>query len=149
MSPATLGTRMLTRIAAVCVVLTLAVTGAAFAAALKTGTKLILHSTSVGDVLGTGQGRTVYLNTNDGRNKSHCGDTCTTYWPPLLTKYRPAAGPGVHRSLLGTIKRGSKLQVTYNGHPLYTYDGDYRPSDANGEGHLHTWYVVTAAGKKK
>jgi predicted lipoprotein with Yx(FWY)xxD motif len=42
------------------------------------------------------------------------------------------AGPGV-TGKLGTIKRtGGGTQVTYNGHPLYTYVGDSAPGQARG-----------------
>jgi hypothetical protein len=34
-------------------------------------------------------------------------------------------------------------QVTYNGHPLYTYSGDAAPGDAKGQGKLGKWFVVT------
>ena len=63
-----------------------------------------------------------------------------------MTKGKPVAGMGVKKSLLGTAKRGSKLQVTYNGHPLYTYSGDSAAGQANGEGSGGVWFVVKASG---
>ena len=140
---------MLKRIATASIVLTLVATGAAFAATHATGAKVTLHSTSLGKVLATSTGRTLYLYTPDGKNKSNCTGSCSAYWPPLITKGKPVAGPGVKKSLLGTAKRGSKLQVTYNGHPLYRYYADSAAGQANGEGSDSTWYVVTAAGKQK
>jgi len=140
---------MLKRIATVSVVLALAVTGAAFAAVRSMGTTVDLHSTSLGKVLATSKGRTLYLYTPDGKNKSNCTGSCAAFWPPLMTKGKPVAGMGVKKSLLGTAKRGSKLQVTYNGHPLYTYSGDSAAGQANGEGSDGIWFVVTAAGKRK
>jgi predicted lipoprotein with Yx(FWY)xxD motif len=140
---------MLKRIATVSVVLTFVVSGAALAASLTTGTKVTLHSTSKGKVLATSRGRTLYLSTADGKNKSHCTGSCASIWPPLKTKGKPVAGAGVHQSLLGTAKlAGGKLMVTYNKHPLYTYTGDSAAGQANGEG-VNGFYVVTAAGKKK
>jgi len=140
---------MLKRIAIASIVVTLVASGAAFAAAL-TGTKVTLHSTAKGKVLATSSGRTLYLYTPDGRNKgSVCTGGCASAWPPLMTKGKPVAGTGVHKALLGTHKRGSKLQVTYNGHPLYKYVGDSKAGQINGEGSGGVWFVVTAAGKKK
>jgi predicted lipoprotein with Yx(FWY)xxD motif len=140
---------MLKRITIASIVLTFVVSGAAFAALRAKDTVVDLHKTSLGKVLATSKGRTLYLYTPDGKNKSTCTGSCSAYWPPLLTKGKPVAGVGVKKSLLGTAKRGSKLQVTYAGHPLYTYVGDSAAGQATGEGSDNTWYVVTAAGKKK
>jgi len=138
---------MLKRIATASIVLTFVVSGAAFAATLSTGTKVTLHSTSHGKVLATSKGRTLYLYTSDSKNHSNCTGSCASVWPPLMTKGKPVAGTGVKKSLLGTAKRGSKLQVSYNRHPLYTYTGDSSAGQANGEG-SGGFYVVKASGKK-
>jgi predicted lipoprotein with Yx(FWY)xxD motif len=135
------------RIITVSIVLALVVSGAAFAATLSTGTKVTLHSTSRGKVLATSTGRTLYLDTLDGRNKSNCTGSCASIWPPLMTRGKPVAGAGVKQSLLGTAKRGTKLQVTYNGHPLYTFASDPKAGQANGEG-LEGFFVVKASGGK-
>ena len=137
------------RIASVSIILTLLVSGAALAAALATGTKVTLHSTNRGKVLATSTGRTLYLDTADGRNKSRCtsANGCASLWPPLLTKGKPVAGMGVKQSLLGTLKRGAKLQVSYNGHPLYTWTGDSKAGQATGEG-VEGFFVVKASGGK-
>jgi predicted lipoprotein with Yx(FWY)xxD motif len=67
-----------------------------------------------------------------------------------MTPAKPLAGTGVKKALLGTTRRpNGKLQVTYNGHPLYSYVGDSAAGQATGEGSDGTWYVVTAAGNKK
>ena len=139
---------MLKRIATVSIVLSLVITGAAFAAGLITGTKVTLHSTSKGKVLATSTGRTLYLYTADGKNKSNCTGSCASIWPPLMTKGKPVAGMGVKKALLGTLKRGAKLQVSYHGHPLYTFTSDSAAGQVNGEG-VNGFFVVTAAGKKK
>jgi predicted lipoprotein with Yx(FWY)xxD motif len=133
------------RIATASIVLALVVAGAAYAAP---GTTVTLHSTSLGKVLATSKGVTLYLYTPDGKNHSNCTGSCSQYWPPLMTKGKPVAGMGVNKKLLGTAKRGSKLQVTYNGHPLYTYSGDSAAGQTNGEGSSGVWFVVKASGKQ-
>ena len=56
---------------------------------------------------------------------------------------------GVKRSLLKTATLpGGKLQVTYNGHPLYRYTGDSKPAQTNGEGVDGVWFVVNAGGNQ-
>ena len=48
----------------------------------------------------------------------------TAEWPAYLTTGTPVAGPGVSQKLLGTVTiAGLGTQVTYNGHPLYLFDG--------------------------
>ena len=140
---------MMKRIATASIVVTLLASGAAFAATRSMGTTVTLHKTSLGKVLATSKGRTLYLYTPDGKNKSVCTGSCASTWPPLMTKGKPVAGMGVNKKLLGTAPRGKKLQVTYHGHPLYTYTGDSKAGDANGEDIDGIWFVVTAAGKKK
>ncbi len=117
------------------------------AAARQGGTTVTLHSTNLGKVLATSSGHTLYLYTADPKGKSVCKGGCAASWPPLLTKGTPRAGGGVKQGLLGTIKRGSKLQVTYAGHPLYTFTGDSGAGQTTGEG-VSKFYAVSAAGKK-
>ncbi len=59
---------MLKRVAIVSAVLSLAAAGAAYAATM--GTTVTLHKTSLGKVLATSKGRTLYLYTPDGKNKA-------------------------------------------------------------------------------
>ena len=134
---------MLKRIAIASIVLTFVASGAAFAATLSTGTKVTLHQTSLGKRLATSTGRTLYLLT-----AGTCTGGCAQTWPPLLTRGKPVAGMGVKQSLLGTAKRGTKLQVTYNHHRLYRYTGDSAAGQANGEGSGGVWFTVKATGGK-
>ena len=136
------------RVAIASTILTLVASGAAFAAA-QTGTEVRLHKTPHGRVLATSMGRTLYLSTGDGKNKSHCGGSCLTYWLPLLTTGKPVAGMGVKQSLLSTLTRpNGKKQVTYNGHPLYKYVGDTKAGKTTGEGVDGVWFAVKANGNQ-
>jgi hypothetical protein len=70
----------------------------------------------------------------------------------LTTAGTPKAGPGVNKSLLGTIKiAGGKHQVTYAGHALYKYAFAYpgqNPVSYIGVNEFGgRWDGVTAAGK--
>ncbi len=83
---------------------------------------------------------------------SACGGACASVWPPLMTTGKPTAGPGVTASKLGTTKRSDgATEVTYNGHPLYTYAGDSAPGQTSGQGlddYGAEWYVLAAGGNK-
>jgi predicted lipoprotein with Yx(FWY)xxD motif len=85
-----------------------------------------LRKTHLGMILVNSRGLTVYAFGKDAKRQDRCAaiDGCTTIWPMVRTSGRPRAGKGVKRSLLGTIKVGNATQVTYGGHPLYTYTGD-------------------------
>jgi predicted lipoprotein with Yx(FWY)xxD motif len=109
-----------------------------------------VRTTSLGQVLADGQGRTLYLLTADKGTTSSCTGGCVAVWPPATTAGAPVAGPGVTAGLLGTTTRsGGGREVTYNGHPLYRYSGDGAAGDVAGEGITSfggTWYVLSPAG---
>jgi len=115
---------------------------------------LKLRDTGVGKILVNARGFTLYAFTKDTRNKDKCVNIpgCQGVWPVLATKGRPIAGPGVRGSLIGTItlKSGVK-QVTYGGHPLYTYVADGGPGQTFYVNILQfggRWPAVNAAGKE-
>jgi predicted lipoprotein with Yx(FWY)xxD motif len=68
----------------------------------------------------------------------------------LITAGAPRAMGGVSQSLLGTIRRqDGTRQITYHGHPLYSFIADSGPGMANGEGldaFGARWGVINAAG---
>jgi predicted lipoprotein with Yx(FWY)xxD motif len=96
------------------------------------GGSVTLKTAHVGGVtvVTNAKGLTLYTFDPDTPTTSNCTGSCAAYWPPLTGT--PTAGTGV-TGKLGTIKRaGGGIQVTYNGHPLYTYVGDSGPGQANG-----------------
>src|SRR5947209_16036759 len=103
---------------------------AGVAGATSSGARVNLRTTSDGKILVNSRGFTLYAFSRDSKNKDACMKIamCTTFWPPLTTTGRPVAGPGVKAGLLGTIAyKGRVKQVTYAGHPLYTYKNDSQP----------------------
>jgi predicted lipoprotein with Yx(FWY)xxD motif len=114
--------------------------------------KIAVGKSSLGRILVTGQGRSVYLFEKDDRKASTCYGACASAWPPVTTSRAPIATKGVAAALLGTRKRrNGTLQVTYNGHPLYKYAGDTEVGQTNGQGsnaYGGAWYVLSPAGKK-
>jgi predicted lipoprotein with Yx(FWY)xxD motif len=78
-----------------------------------------------GRVIADGKGEAFYLFDKETSSKSQCYGACAKAWPPALTKGKPQAGSGARASLLGTTKRrDGKLQITYDGQPLYYYEHD-------------------------
>ena len=107
-------------------------------------------STSLGRILVNSSGHTLYLFSKDKNDKSACSGMCARFWPPLLATGKPRALAGVRASLLGTTKRtDSRLQVTYNRHPLYTFVKDTKKGQTAGEGVTAfggQWHAVSPAG---
>jgi predicted lipoprotein with Yx(FWY)xxD motif len=102
---------------------------------------------TLGSFLVDDKGMTLYLFTKDAPNTSNCYDKCATAWPPLYTMGNPVAGDGVDASKLGTTTRtDGKVQVTYNGWPLYYYAKDKTAGDVTGQTVGGVWYVVSATG---
>jgi len=125
--------------------------GAAPRAHAATATTVKIEKTSIGSILVTSNGSIIYLFTHDRGAVNSCQTIrgCSSVWPPLYTSGKPIAGPGAKASLLGTIKVGSRLQVTYAGHPLYGYSQN---SNSFSTGYVGTsefggsWDAVSATG---
>lgn len=107
---------------------------------------------SFGKMLVDEQGRSLYQFDKDTTNKSMCTGSCATAWPPFTVKTKPAAGSGVKANLLKTTKRSDGTeQVTYNGRPLYRFEGDKKPGDINGQdinAFGAKWFIMNPEGKK-
>jgi len=107
-------------------------------------------NTGLGKILVDSQGRTLYLFQKDTGSKSTCSGGCAAAWPPLRSSGKPTAGGGAKASLLGTTPRSDgKPQVTYNGHPLYGFQGDSKAGDTTGQGNPGfgaPWYVLSPTG---
>jgi predicted lipoprotein with Yx(FWY)xxD motif len=102
-------------------------------------------STSLGDVLVDGNGRTLYVFTADAADTSNCTGGCLQAWP----RYAPATvnpGAGVDKSLLGTITVDGVKQATINHRPLYYFASDSAAGDVQGQGVGGKWFVVAADG---
>jgi predicted lipoprotein with Yx(FWY)xxD motif len=147
-------TRTAATAAAALAVAALALLGVAVAAAgspapAATGTGTGLKTTTIGGttVLTNARGFTLYWFVPDTPAASKCYGSCAVYWPPVTGT--AAAGPGLP-GRIGTITRtdGSR-QLTYNGHPLYTYIGDSAPGQARGNNldlNGGLWHEVRVSG---
>lgn len=123
---------------------------AGLASASTSATSVAVAQSKFGRILVDGHGRSLYLFDRDSRGKSSCYGGCAGEWPPLITSGKTHARSGVKAALLGrTKRRDGRWQVTYKGHPLYTFSGDAARGQANGEGlddFGGWWYLVSPAG---
>ncbi len=108
-----------------------------------------------GTVLTDSAGHTLYWYAPDTSTKSVCNGVCATFWPPVPATDKPAAGVSLPGTW-GTITRadGTK-QLTYDGHPLYTFKLDTKAGDVKGNGVTTTggntsdlWWAVTPSNVK-
>ncbi|MCH0542455.1 hypothetical protein I3F58_23455 [Streptomyces sp. MUM 203J] len=106
----------------------------------------------LGTYLVDGGGLTLYLFEADTSGDSTCYGGCAEVWPPLTTTGEPQATGDADGGLLGTTTReDDTTQVTYNGHPLYYYQGDSQAGDTKGQGLDQfgaAWYVLDSAGDR-
>jgi predicted lipoprotein with Yx(FWY)xxD motif len=112
--------------------------GAAKTWKIHTANNAKLHKT----ILVNHKGLTLYTLSNEGPHKIVCKSVgCLSAWPPL--KIAKGVKP-VGAKHLGVIKRGKYFQVTWKGKPLYTFAGDHKKGDVNGEGlkDVGVWHVA-------
>ena len=119
----------------------------------QTSVTVATRHTSVGTVLTDGAGHTLYAFTLDTPHKSNCpAGACTALWPPLETSGKPRLAKGLSPSIVGKIRRpGGHYQLTYGGHPLYTYTVDSSPGETHGEALEQfggIWYAVSPGGRE-
>ena len=96
-------------------------------------------------VLTSAKGFTLYSFAPDSSTKSACNGACAQSWPPV----KPATASAV-KSPFATITRSDgSTQLTFHGHPLYTFVGDKSPGQAKGNG-LNAfgglWHEAPASG---
>jgi predicted lipoprotein with Yx(FWY)xxD motif len=145
-------TKTVVALAAAATLAAIAATLAFAAGTQNSAARVQIAKTRLGRILVDSKGITLYDFPPDKGTTSVCYGACAALWPPLLTKGKPVAGPGVRASLLGTTKRkDGKLEVTYNGHPLYYFVSDRKPGQTTGQGVNQfggPWWVLSPAGKE-
>jgi predicted lipoprotein with Yx(FWY)xxD motif len=112
-------------------------------------TVAVSKTSTLGSILVSSSGKTLYRFLADHGKTSACSGSCATYWPPLTVAKtaKPVAGAGITASKLGTMKRSDgTIQVTYNGYPLYLYAGDAKAGQVAGQGVDKKWYVLAPSG---
>jgi predicted lipoprotein with Yx(FWY)xxD motif len=109
-------------------------------------------SPKLGRILVDSKGFTLYDFHKDKGTTSACYGGCAKVWPPLLSEGAPKPSSGAMASKLGTTKRTDGTeQVTYAGHPLYSYVADKKPGEAGGNDFSSfgaQWYALQANGEE-
>jgi predicted lipoprotein with Yx(FWY)xxD motif len=108
--------------------------------------------TTVGHILVTPKGKTLYVFAADSKNKSTCYGSCAKFWPPrhvAAGSTPPAKISGIPGTFGVITRTDGTRQLTYDGAPLYTFAGDKKLGDMNGQGLDVSggyWWAVVAGG---
>jgi predicted lipoprotein with Yx(FWY)xxD motif len=119
-------------------------------AASGVAARVSVRSTEFGKALFGPSGKVLYVFGADRGSKSNCYGVCAAAWPPLLTTAAPLAGAGAEAKLLGmTTRKDGRLQVTYNGHPLYYYSADKLGKVMCQHANMHggLWLIIKPNGQ--
>jgi predicted lipoprotein with Yx(FWY)xxD motif len=112
---------------------------------------LKVRNTRFGAILFDGRDRVLYAFTRDKRGgKSTCYGACAAAWPVYFSKGKVKAMTGVRQSMIGSVRRSNgRLQVTYNGRPLYYYahEGPRQVKCQNVDNFGGLWLVVKPNGR--
>jgi predicted lipoprotein with Yx(FWY)xxD motif len=98
-----------------------------------------------GAVLATKGHLALYTWNKEKDKKVHCTGSCAKAWPPLTIAHGTMVAkhvPGVMGTFGEIMRPDGRTQVTYNGRPLYTYNGD-SPTKILCNG-VDGWFVVRA-----
>ena len=103
----------------------------------------------LGNVVTDNNGMTLYRFDEDEPSPSKwtCKGACIKTWIPVIAEDSVQTS-GVEKSLLGTVHRNGRPQLTLAGWPLYRYVGDTAAGEANGQGKDGEWYAITPSGQK-
>ncbi|MFF8955045.1 SCO0930 family lipoprotein [Streptomyces sp. NPDC014894] len=103
----------------------------------------------LGEIVVDRNGRTVYRFTKDSARpmKTACTGDCLKKWP-VVAPVRKNDTKGIRKKGFVTFERPDGVeQQTIDCRPLYTFAGDTRPGETNGQGVGGAWFAVSPQGK--
>ncbi|MFD7625669.1 SCO0930 family lipoprotein [Streptomyces sp. NPDC059851] len=123
--------------------------GAGSGAAPATGALSVAKDPKLGDHVVDGNGMTVYRFKKDTAwpMASNCTGDCLAKWP-VVPPVDKANAKGITEKGFSVLDRpDGKKQQSIDCWPIYTFTGDKKPGDINGQGVGGTWYAVAPDGK--
>lgn len=109
----------------------------------------VAKDAKLGDHIVDGKGMTVYRFKPDTAwpMVSKCTGDCVAKWPVVPPVDKANAKGIIEKNYLVLDRPDGKKQQTVNCWPVYTFTGDKKPGDINGQGVGGTWYAVAPDGK--
>ncbi|MFE9932272.1 SCO0930 family lipoprotein [Streptomyces sp. NPDC005533] len=123
--------------------------GAEAGAAEADAALTVAKDPKLGDHIVDGKGMTVYRFKPDTAwpMVSKCVGDCLAKWPVVPPVAQGNAKGIIEKNYLVLDRPDGKKQQTVNCWPVYTFTGDKKPGDINGQGVGGTWYAVAPDGK--
>lgn len=106
-------------------------------------TVAINEDMTLGAILTTPDGWTLYRWDRDEPGVSNCYDACEQLWLPFVVSAEPVAPMGLAGALGVAVRRDGAMQLTYEGSPLYRNSADTQPGTTNGQGVGNLWWVIS------
>ncbi|MEU6121603.1 SCO0930 family lipoprotein [Streptomyces sp. NPDC047123] len=103
----------------------------------------------LGEIVVDKNGMTVYRFTKDSAwpMKSACTGACLDKWPVVEPVAKNDTKGILEKGFVVFDRPDGKKQQTIDCWPLYTFAGDKKPGDSNGQGVGGTWYAASPQGK--
>lgn len=103
----------------------------------------------LGDIVVDGRGMTVYRFTKDSAwpMKTACTGDCLKKWPVVAPTAKNAVDGVTTKGFVTFDRPDGVKQQTIDCWPIYTFIGDAKPGDTNGQGVGGTWYAVSPDSK--
>ncbi|WP_405498282.1 SCO0930 family lipoprotein [Streptomyces sp. NBC_00096] len=113
------------------------------------GALTVAKDPKLGDHIVDGSGMTVYRFKPDTAwpMVSKCEGDCVAKWPVVPPVDKANAKGIIEKNYLVLDRPDGKKQQTVNCWPVYTFTGDKKAGDINGQGVGGTWYAVAPDGK--
>ena len=114
----------------------------------------LIHTTQVKlngkmiTILTNAKGMVLYYKLTDPKNQTTCTGGCAMSWPPVVADNMNMMNVSSTMQLphqLAVVKTANGNQVTYDGHPLYTYAGDTMAGQFSGRAMGGVWYLASLA----
>lgn len=117
-------------------------------AAPASSTEAKTATTSLGEIIVDGKGKTAYFYDKDTANSgtSACTGGCASLWPAIESATTTPVVEGITGTVGTIVGTDGGNQITINGRPIYTYTPDATAGDVTGQGFGGVWWVVSPAG---
>ncbi len=103
----------------------------------------VAHRAKFGAILVNGKGFALYYWSREMHGKVACTGSCATIWPPVLLAKgvnAPMHVAGVMGTFGVAMRPDGSHQLTFDRHPLYTFQGDKTPTTILCDG-VQGWHV--------